>query len=127
MTSVAPWVAILTSVLVVLGAAVTLIGAIGTLRLRTFFDRMHAPGLGAGLGLMLILLASMLFFSALEGRLVLREIVVGFFIAVTAPVTLMLLGRAALYRERMEQATHVPPIAAVAKGRRKSKKAEDKA
>lgn len=111
--ALAPWVAILTAVLVVFGAGVTLMGAVGTIRFRSFFERMHAPTLGTSLGTACILLASMIYFSATEQRPVLHEIVIGVFLTITSPVTLMLLARAALYRERMEGGTDVPPITAV--------------
>ena len=42
----------------------------------------------------------MIVFSATEGRPVLHELLIGLFVTVTTPVTLMLLGRAALYREK---------------------------
>ena len=58
------WAAILTAFLVVAGAAFTLIGAVGLARLRVFYQRVHAPTLGATLGATLILLAS-IFFSGL--------------------------------------------------------------
>ncbi len=79
-----------------------LIGAIGTLRFRTFFERVHAPTLGTSWGTGAIVLASMLMFSVLGSRLVLHEILIGIFVTITTPVTLMLLARAALYRESSE-------------------------
>ena len=50
------WAALLTSFLVLLGAGFTVIGAIGLLRLKTFYERMHAPTLGATWGAAGILL-----------------------------------------------------------------------
>ena len=52
------WTAWLISALVIGGAAITLTGAIGLARLRSFYDRVHAPTLGATLGTGCILLAS---------------------------------------------------------------------
>ena len=40
------WAALLVSFFVLLGAGLTLIGAIGLVRLKTFYDRIHAPSLG---------------------------------------------------------------------------------
>ena len=37
---------LLTAILLVGGAAITLIGSVGLLRLRGFYDRVHAPTLG---------------------------------------------------------------------------------
>ncbi|WP_378941952.1 monovalent cation/H(+) antiporter subunit G [Mesorhizobium sp. ANAO-SY3R2] len=96
------WAALLTAFLVLAGAALTLIGAIGTLRFRSFFERVHAPTLGTSWGMGAILLGSMLYFSVLGSRPVLHEILIAVFVTITTPVTLMLLARAALYRQRSE-------------------------
>ena len=103
------WAALLTAFLVVLGAGLTLLGAIGTLRFRSFFERVHAPTLGTSWGTGAILLASIVCFSALGSRPIAHEIMIGAFITVTTPVTLMLLARAALYRDRTEGNGDVPP------------------
>jgi len=102
------WAALLTALLVLVGAALTLAGAIGTLRFRSFYERIHAPTLGTSWGTGAIALASMLFFSALGSRLVIHELLIAVFITVTTPVTLMLLARAALYRDRTEGNADVP-------------------
>ena len=103
------WAALLTSFLVLLGAGFTVVGAIGLLRLKTFYERMHAPTLGATWGTAGILLGSIVFFSVLQSRPVLHEVLIAVFVTVTTPVTLMLLARAALYRDRSEGSTEVPP------------------
>jgi multicomponent K+:H+ antiporter subunit G len=100
--SLSPALAVLISMLVVLGAALALIGSIGLLRLKSFYERIHPPTMGTTLGLGLTLIASMLLFSALESRPVLHEIVIAVFVVVTTPVTFMLLVRAALHRDRAE-------------------------
>lgn len=94
-----PVVAWLVAVLVVTGAAFALIGSIGLLRLPTFYQRIHPPTMGTTLGLGLVLLASMLLFSTLEARPVIHEIVIAVFVALTTPVTYMLLVRAARQRD----------------------------
>ena len=107
------WVAILVSLLVIAGAAVTLIGTVGLVRFATFYQRVHAPTLGTSLGAMLVLLASSLYSSVGLGRPVVHEILVLIFIVVTTPVTLMLVARATLYRNRAEGDTSVPPMEVV--------------
>ena len=94
------FVALVIALLVVLGAVLTLIGALGLLRLRSFYDRVHAPTLGTTLGTGLVLIASMVLFSALESRPVLHEVLIGVFMTITTPVTFTLLVRAALQRDR---------------------------
>jgi multicomponent K+:H+ antiporter subunit G len=97
-----PYLAALIALLVVLGAALALIGSLGLLRLKSFYQRIHPPTMGTTLGLGFTLFASMLLFSALESRPVVHEIVIAVFMVVTTPVTFMLLVRAALHRDRAE-------------------------
>ncbi|MFG1357362.1 monovalent cation/H(+) antiporter subunit G [Xanthobacter pseudotagetidis] len=102
------WAALLVAFLVVAGAAITLIGSAGLWRLDSFYARVHAPTLGATLGTGGILVGSIVCFSVLESRFVLHEILIAVFITVTTPITLMLLSRAALYRDRVEENPEVP-------------------
>ncbi|MCR5879639.1 monovalent cation/H(+) antiporter subunit G [Phenylobacterium sp. J367] len=74
----------------------------GLVRLTSFYDRVHAPTLGATLGMALVLLASWLYFAVGQGRWLPREILVAVFFTVTTPVTLILLARAALFRDRTQ-------------------------
>ena len=101
--------AILTAVLLVGGAAITLIGALGLLRLRTFYERVHAPTLGTTLGTACIASASMIYFSVLGTRPVLHELLIVVFITVTTPITLMILVRAAALRDQSENASSPHP------------------
>jgi multicomponent K+:H+ antiporter subunit G len=55
-----------------------------------------------------ILAGSALCFSVLEARPVVHEILIAVFVTLTTPVTLMLLVRAALYRDRTEGSRDVP-------------------
>lgn len=103
------WAAVPVALLLLAGATLTLIGSIGLLRLKSFYERVHAPTLGSSLGVGCVLLASMLFFSVLQTRLVVHEVLIGLFVVMTTPVTLMLLARAALYRDRQEGDDKVPP------------------
>lgn len=104
------WAAILASFFILLGAGLTLLGAIGLTRLQSFYDRIHAPTLGTSWGVGGIVIGSMIVFSAIEGRPVIHEIIIVVFVTLTTPVTLMLLGRAALYRDRAEKSDDVPPM-----------------
>jgi len=104
------WAAILAAAFLVLGAGLTLLGTIGLVRLPTFYQRIHAPTLGTSWGAGGMVMASMIVFTAASGRPVLHEILIGIFVTVTTPVTLMMLGRSALYRDRSERNPGVPPI-----------------
>jgi len=96
---VPPLATILTATLLIAGAAVTLIGSFGLLRLRGFYQRVHAPTLGTTLGTIFITTASMIYFSALGTRPVLHELLVIAFVITTTPITLMVLVRAARFRD----------------------------
>jgi multicomponent K+:H+ antiporter subunit G len=96
------------ALLVLAGAVVTVNGTFGLLRLATFYQRIHAPTLGTSMGAALILFASALHSSLALGRPVLHEALIMIFILVTTPVTLVLLARAALYRDRAAGDPGVP-------------------
>lgn len=96
------WAALLTAIFIVGGAMISLIGSIGLLRLPTFFDRIHAPTLSTSMGTAGTVTGSILFFSVLHSGLVVHELLIGFFVTITTPITLMVLARAALHRKRYE-------------------------
>ncbi len=103
------WVAALVAFFLVVGALLALIGAIGFLRLPSFYERIHAPTLGTSWGIGGVMLGSMIFFSAATSRLAIHEILIGVFVTVTTPITLMMLARAALHRDRAEGNREAPP------------------
>ncbi|MCZ0961930.1 monovalent cation/H(+) antiporter subunit G [Paracoccus benzoatiresistens] len=102
------FIAIPVAIMVVLGSTLTLIGALGFARLTSFYDRLHAPTLATSWGTGGIIIASALMFSVIEGRAVIHEFVIGLCIVVTTPVTLMMLARAALQRDRAERSPVLP-------------------
>ncbi|AFL53913.1 multicomponent K+:H+ antiporter subunit G [Sinorhizobium fredii] len=108
LTDLPSWAAIVVCGLLLLGAAMTLIGSLGLLRLPSFYDRLHAPTIATSGGTILICLASMLCFVVLQSRWIFHELLIVFFVTVTTPVTLMLLGQAALYRDRVADRRDVP-------------------
>ena len=94
------WAALPAALLLVCGGLLAFIGALGLLRMKTFYARMHPPTMGTTLGSGCVLIASMLVFSALLQRPVVHELVITLFILITAPVSAMTLTRAALHRTR---------------------------
>jgi multicomponent K+:H+ antiporter subunit G len=94
--------AILTAALLIAGAAITLVGSLGLLRLQSFYERVHAPTLGTTLGTACISIGSMIYFSTLGTRPALHEVLIVVFVTVTAPITLMVLVRAAVFRDKTE-------------------------
>jgi len=94
-----PWAALVAALLLCVGASIVLIGALGLLRLRTFYQRIHGPAITITLGTGCVLLASMVVFTAAQSRLVVHELIIAGFLLATAPVVSMLIMRAAVYRD----------------------------
>jgi multicomponent K+:H+ antiporter subunit G len=92
------------------GSLTALVGAIGLVRLKTFYQRVHAPTLGSSMGMFLILASSILYFSVSRSALVFHEILIGVFLSLTTPISLMLIVRAALARDRLEGSADVPHV-----------------
>lgn len=96
-----PWVDALTGLLAAIGALAALIGSFGVLRLRGFFQRVHAPTLGATLGTWSLTLATVVQVSFEHGQLYVHALLIAVFIALTVPVTTLFLMRAAVFRARL--------------------------
>lgn len=109
--SIPLWAAILITVFLLIGSLLTLLGTVGMIYLKSFYDRLHAPTLGTSWGTAGIIIASMLLFSVAGDRVILHEFLIGAFVMITTPVTLLLLGRAALHRDRVEGSPELPDIA----------------
>ncbi len=86
----------LTSFCLVAGAFFALVGAIGLVRLPDSFMRFHAPTKATTLGVGGVLAGSLLYFAG-SGRLVVHELLVALFLFVTAPVSALMLARAAIH------------------------------
>lgn len=81
----------------VLGAALNLVGSIGLVRMPDFFMRLHGPTKATTLGIGSMLTASFLFFLFRENTWSLHEILVTFFLFMTAPVSAHMMAKAALH------------------------------
>src|SRR5476649_1600321 len=102
------WVEASVAVLLVLSSVFALIGAIGLLRMKDFFQRMHPPALASTLGAWCVALASIIYFSALKSSPVIHAWLIPILLAITVPVTTLLLARTGLFRKRMA-GDDVPP------------------
>jgi multicomponent K+:H+ antiporter subunit G len=98
----------LVALLLLASGVLVLTSAIGLVRLPDFFQRMHAPSLAYTLGSWLVALASIVHFSLLEQRLSLHVWLIVILLAITAPVTTLLLARAALFRRRAAASGALP-------------------
>jgi multicomponent K+:H+ antiporter subunit G len=96
--------------LLLFSGCVVLTAALGLWRLSDFFLRMHAPALASTLGAWVVTLAAIVHFSANDGGLSLHVWLIVIFLSITAPVTAMLLARAALFRRRQAGDPLPPPL-----------------
>ena len=111
----------MTGVFVVASAAFAAIGSFGLVRLPTFFRRIHAPTLGATLGVWCMTIATIVYFSVQGFSLFLHAVLIAIFVALTAPVTTIFLMRAALFRERQVAAVSPDAARAAAAAHRESR------
>lgn len=95
-----PWPEIVVALLLLASGVVALLAALGLMRLPDFFSRMHAPALASTLGAWLVSFASILHFSTRGAGLALHVWLIIIVLSITAPVTTIVLARAALFRRR---------------------------
>jgi multicomponent K+:H+ antiporter subunit G len=84
--------------LVLIGAAFSLIGSLGLLRMPDFFTRLHGPSKATTIGIGSLLVASALYMSVHGPGLSLHEFMISLFIVITTPVASHLLAKAARQR-----------------------------
>ena len=92
------WVEWGVGALLLASGLIVLVAALGLLRLPTFFLRMHAPALASTLGAWLVTFASILHFSSRGQGIALHVWLIIVVLSITAPVTTIVLARAALFR-----------------------------
>lgn len=106
----APWPEVVVAVLLVASGGVVLLAALGLLRLPDFFSRMHAPALASTLAAWIVTFASIIHFSTRGGGLALHTWLIIIVLSITAPVTTIVLARAALFRRRQAGDPLPPPL-----------------
>lgn len=106
-----PWSEIAVAVLLLGSGVVVLAAALGLWRLPDFFARMHAPALASTLAAWIVTLASIVHFSARSDGLALHVWLIIIILSITAPVTTIVLARAALFRRRRAGDDLPPPLA----------------
>lgn len=97
------------AVLLVLSGGFVLISAIGFVKLQDFFLRMHPPALTYTFGTWCGSLAAVVYLSMLASRPRLHPWLIVVVLAITVPVTTLLLARAALFRRRVAKDPDTPP------------------
>lgn len=107
---------IVIAVLLVMSGIAALVAALGLLRLRDFFMRMHAPAVCYSLGTWSVGLASVIHFSTGPTQLALHAWLVVVILSIAAPVTTVLLSRAGLFRARNAGEAVPQPLAGPPEG-----------
>ena len=102
------WAEITIAALVLAGATIALLGSWGLLRLKTYFERVHAPSIIATMGCWCIMQGTIVYFSLQGQGLALHALLIALFVAITVPVTNIFLMRSALFRAR-RAGNDVPP------------------
>lgn len=103
-------VEIVVAALLVGSGALVLVAALGLWRLPDFFLRMHAPALTSTLAAWIVALASIVHFSAHGAGLALHVWLIVIVLSITAPITTIVLARAALFRRRQAGDPLPPPL-----------------
>lgn len=110
MNTIPLWLEFLVALLLLLSAASALAAAWGLARMPHFFLRMHPVALAHTGGAWSASLACVLYFSAQSGTLQLHAWIIVVLLVITAPITTVLLSRAALFRARTQGLrSEVPP------------------
>lgn len=104
------WAELIAAALLVTGGVFALVGAIGMLRFRDFFMRLHAPTTASTLGVGGVLLASIVV-HGVRGQFGWYELLITLFVFVTAPVSANLMAQAGLHLGLASQAGPAPGTA----------------
>ncbi len=83
---------ILTSIILLVGVFFALAGAIGLVRFPDVYCRLHAAGLTTSLGVPIVLLAALVYFSLESRTLSLKALLALVFIMLTSPVGTHMIG-----------------------------------
>jgi multicomponent K+:H+ antiporter subunit G len=105
-----PVAEIVVALLLLASGIVVLVAALGLAHLPDFFVRLHAPALASTLAAWIVALASIVHFSTRGAGPGLHVWLVIIVLSVTAPVTTMVLMRAALFRRRQSGEPLPPPL-----------------
>ncbi|MEM6587739.1 MAG: Na+/H+ antiporter subunit G [Pseudomonadota bacterium] len=91
---------VIVAILLIIGAAFTLVGGYGLVKLTNPMSRLHAPTKAGTLGVGSMLLASMIYgFHHAEGSL--HELLILAFLFVTAPVSANFIAKVHIHRDRV--------------------------
>ena len=90
------WLEILISGMLLLGGFTAVLGALGLVRFRTFFTRLHAPTKTSTLGIGGVLLGSIVYLSWISDLAVIHQVLIAMFVFMTAPISAHQMAKAML-------------------------------
>lgn len=92
-------VEILISAILVIGGFFALVGSWGLARMPSLMTRLHGPTKVTTLGVGSCLIASMIYFPAVQGTYSAHELLITLFLFLTAPITANMIAKAHLHRQ----------------------------
>lgn len=103
---------LLIAILILVGAFFLFVGSLGLAKLPDIMRRLHAPTKATTLGIGSMLIASMLYFFAVQGNVSIHELLITLFLFLTAPVTAHMVAKAHILRSETarEQITSTTQI-----------------
>lgn len=99
------------SALIIIGGVFLLVGSLGMIKLPELMARLHAPTKATTLGIGSALFASVVFFSV-SGDFSVHEVLIVFFLFLTAPITAHFVAKAYMHQHR-ERMHELPPTGSV--------------
>lgn len=102
-----PLLEILIAFHIVVGAFFIAVGSYGLIKFPDLMSRLHGPSKATTLGVGGCLIASMINVAAIEGRLSIQELLITFFLFLTAPVTAHFVAKAHLHTQ-VDPETELP-------------------
>lgn len=95
--------------IILVGSIFALVGSIGLIKLPEFCLRLHSPTKATTVGVGALLLASVLYFYQLNGKISVNEILIALFLFLTAPISAHFMARAYLHVQKDQVAEQIPP------------------
>ena len=99
------------SILLLFGCFFILVGALGLVKLSTFFKRLHAPTKASTLGVGCVLVCSVCYHIFLGQDPQPRELLITVFLFITAPISANMIAKVHLHRARVGTADEPEGIA----------------
>jgi len=90
------WLEILISALLIFGGLTAVLGALGLVRFKSFFTRLHAPTKTSTLGVGGVLLGSMVYLNWISDMAVIHQVLIAVFVFMTAPISAHQMAKAML-------------------------------